>query len=91
MFSSLIIGSLIGCVYGLFFVLQQKRAFSSKQLQKNSKQFIAALLLTVTRFVLLGGCLYYLLHSPSINFILILLSCMVTFWFIVLKQRGTLI
>ncbi len=86
MLSSILLGSVIGYIYWLLFVTQQRRAFFPGE--QNQKRFAISIFLAITRVAMLGGCMFYLLRSPSINLILVLISCMLTFWFIIIKYKG---
>lgn len=83
---SIALGLLIGIIYGLFFVTQQRRAFSLDQ-PTFTRHLITSLLLSTLRFTILAFCMVYILHSPSINPILILLSAPLAFWYIVRNKK----
>lgn len=83
---SIPLGLLIGIIYGLFFVTQQRRAFSFNQ-TTFTRHLATSLLLSMFRFTILAFCIVYILHSPTINPILILLSSTLAFWYIVRNKR----
>lgn len=66
----LVIGFLSGIVYGLFFVIQQKRAFSR----------LFCSFFSAVRIIILATIWFYLLPWNEINFILVVISFSVTFW-----------
>lgn len=83
--ASVIIGSIAGIVYGLSFVAQQKRVFSSPANQ--SKINTQALLFFLLRVLLLSIAGYYLLRLSSNQIILnILISFVISFWLTILKK-----
>lgn len=85
-FISIIIGISIGYFYGLSFVTQQKRAFFIQKFHRK-KQFIFSFCLSIGRLLLLCGFFGYLLHYPAIHSILLIVSFMGAFWFMVLNKR----
>jgi len=85
-FISVIIGISIGYFYGLSFVTQQKRAFFIQHFHRK-KQFILSFCLSIGRLLLLYVCFSYLLHYPAIHSILLVISFMGAFWFIVINKK----
>lgn len=81
-FGSLIIGSLLGFFYGLVFALQQRRVFSLAHL--GQKTIFTTFLFSGVRLTIFALSVFYVLHSPSINLILVILSFMVTAWYCIL-------
>ncbi len=82
---SLLIGSLIGLIYALSFVIQQKKVFLANT--NNTKHtFSIYSFYGILRLIVLGLCFYYILQTEAINFILMILSCLITFWLIVLVK-----
>jgi hypothetical protein len=84
---SIALGSLIGILYGLSFVNQQKRALSIKH-TTFTRHLISAIVLSSARCTIFALCIVYILHSPSINPILILLSFALTLWYIVRNKKA---
>ena len=85
-FISIIIGISVGYFYGLSFVIQQRKSFFIQQFHRR-RQFIFSFCLSIGRLLLLCGCFGYLLHSPAIHSILLVVSFMGAFWFIVLNKK----
>lgn len=83
---SLLIGCLLGLVYGLFFVIQQRRVFLDSTLI-NHKVALLTILLSTTRLAFFGISLFYILHLRSINLILMLLSFFTTVLCIITNKR----
>jgi hypothetical protein len=84
---SLIIGCSIGLVYGLSFALQQRRVFLDHTTSPKSSILIALFLLSF-RLIFFALTLLYILHLPSINLILILMSFIVTVWYCITHKRA---
>lgn len=85
--TSLAFGIALGFVYGLFFVLQQKRAFSSSIIVHNRYKFIIATLFFFSmRIMIFIVSLFYILHSSSINLILVLMSFVITVLIVILSK-----
>jgi len=77
-------GSGIGIVYGLFFVLAQRRVF-----QANTPVHPALPVLnTLFRLLLLTITLAILLRIPSLDPAIVLGSMLVTFWLVILKHKA---
>ncbi len=81
------IGIFTGLMYGLSFVLQQRRVF--RVTASEQPNLLVVSLLSIVRFSILATLWYYLLRWPSIDFILVLMFFLVTFWLIILKKRPT--
>ncbi len=86
-FISIIFGISMGYFYGLSFVMQQKRVFFISQ-RHHKKQFILSFCFSVGRLLLLFGCLSFLLHYSAIHSILLGISFMGAFWFIILNKKA---
>lgn len=85
---ALLSGIVGGILYGLLFVGQKKiLMFASANPHQQTRQKISSLLLTMLRIILLGMAWYFLLRSPAIPFILILVSFLAGFWLIIIKQK----
>lgn len=81
---SLLVGILIGFVYGYSFVLQQKSIFSV-----NAKPLIASLL-SIVRVIILGITFTISLRTTQINPILVAVTSIVIFWIIILIKKASL-
>jgi len=79
---SIALGLLIGTLYGLFFVIQQRRALVFNR-STFTNHLIISVLFSFIRFALFALCMVYILHSSSINLILVLISFILAFWYIV--------
>lgn len=77
---SVIGGSVAGIVYGLFFAYMQRRVFFSA----NAANPLHLFLLMFARLALGGILICYLLLSPIINPILVLVSFLGAFWLTIL-------
>jgi uncharacterized membrane protein len=87
---SIALGLLIGTLYGLFFVTQQRRALSFDP-TNFTRHLITSIMLSSLRLLILSLCILYILHSSIINLILVLISFILAFGYIVntkLKQRN---
>ncbi|HSW73636.1 MAG TPA: hypothetical protein VLG71_00610 [Candidatus Limnocylindria bacterium] len=84
--TSLIAGIISGLLYGLFFVIQRKRALALTATTL-SKIMIITTLLSALRIVILCGAWYLLLLSTPINFIILGTSFLGAFWLIVLLTQ----
>jgi len=82
--TSIITGLTIGLLYGLFFVFSRRRVFVSGDY--STRGFIFSSLSSCLRLVVLAAIFFYLLRLNSINFIILLQSFLIMFWFVVLKQ-----
>lgn len=65
----------IGIMYAILFIVQHKMLFSRPKLKH-----AIVIGMTLIRLMILGLCLYLLLHSPLTNRILTLVSFTSTFW-----------
>ncbi len=81
---SLILGLSIGTVYGLFFITQQRRALSLER-TSFAHHLMKSVIFSVARLTILAVAMVYILHSSSINPILVLISCVLAFWFVMRK------
>jgi len=70
---SIILGLSLGTLYGLFFVLQQRRALSLDR-ASFAQHMIKAIFFSMMRFTLCALGVIYVLHSSSINLILVIIS-----------------
>ena len=78
---SLILGSFIGFLYGLFFVIQQRRVFFN-----GKKTLFTTLLFSNLRLIFFALSVFYILHLPSINLILVLISFILTTWYYIFSK-----
>ncbi len=85
---TILIGFSSGILYGLLFVAQKSR-FPAPSATATQLWFyrITAILVSILRITLLMTMAYYLLRSPTIPFILILLSFLAGFWFLVVNKK----
>lgn len=86
-FISIGLGAVVGYCYGLFFITKQKKAFFIQQFHNKKRQFISFFCFSVGRFLLLCFFLGYVLRSSMIHSILLLISFIGAFWFIILKKK----
>mgnify|MGYP003985325293 CR=1 FL=1 len=88
--ASFFAGIFLGLLYGLSFVVQKKRAllFFKKNIS-NRAVFIKSFGFFALRIILLALILYYLLLSAWINFIMLALGFMVSFWTIILIKKAS--
>jgi len=75
--TSLLIGSVIGIAYGLFFLYTREGR-------------VLSFAWTIIRFGLIGIFFFYLLRLPVIHFIILLPSFLIMFWLTVLNRKATL-
>lgn len=81
---SLITGFGVGALYGLFFLLQARRRVSPPTERYYPSPFTYALLRMITLCLLW----FFLLRSPSINLILVLVSFLTAFWLVILNDKA---
>jgi hypothetical protein len=90
MIISIALGLLIGTLYGLFFVTQQRRALSFDH-TTFTRHLSTSVMLSSLRLIILSLSVLYILHSSVINLILVLTSFVLAFGYVVntkLKQRS---
>ena len=89
---SVITGFISGLLYGLFFLLQRRRAFSFSVADGSSDRFIVlkAVLLAVARILFLTLFLAYLLRYYKINGISFIISFFCAFWLVIINTRTLL-
>lgn len=89
---SAFIGLLLGYIYGLFFLFHIRRVLLVKAPSPSDKNITKASLISFTsaiaRMVILAVIAWLLLRIPSINFVLVLLSFLVTFWLVILNYKA---
>ncbi len=90
---SLIIGFSIGIIYGLFFLLNGKKRVliptqDSHNPRSHKRHYLSFLLSSCMRITTLIILWYFLLRSPTIHFILVLVSFITAFWLVILKDRA---
>jgi hypothetical protein len=82
--TSILLGSLIGLIYGLFFLTEKRRAFFTSthpSILASSK--IKRILFACARIFLFASILVYVLRSLQIQFILVLIFFFITFWLVI--------
>jgi hypothetical protein len=83
------IGITAGIIYGLFFLFQRRRALLLEHTHRSqTKTFLANFFLSTARLLLLTLFLYYVLLSPTINFILLISCFLGAFWLIILTKKA---
>ncbi len=83
-----LIGMSAGLFYGLLFITQKRRLFFTNNTQRPIWHHrLTSILLSVLRVALLAAGWYYILRSPTIPFILILVSFLAGFWLIITKMK----
>lgn len=88
-FLSAVLGLLLGSFHGLSFLLTRRRVFSSEGAHKRNLR-IASLSSSILRLLFLAILFFYLLRSPSIHFILLIIGFFIAFWSLILMQRALL-
>lgn len=88
---SAFVGLILGFIYGLFFLFGMRRVLllenttSDPHLKKTSLiSFVSA----ISRITILAVIAWLLLRIPSINFVMVLLSFLVTFWLVILNYKA---
>lgn len=82
----------MGVVYAFFFIMHAKRkietsdATSDKKLAR--KQYRISLLITLLRIIILIVLWSYILRSPSIHFILVLVAFIAAFWYVIISMKA---
>jgi hypothetical protein len=76
--NSIAAGSFLGFLYALLFVYAQKGVPS----------FVTHIFFTAVRFILLIIAGFYLFISPSIHPVILVISFLVAFWLVILKQKA---
>jgi dipeptide/tripeptide permease len=91
--SSIAIGSIIGIVYGHFF-MHQKRKILMMHEHDNAvptlKKTMMRNILSMVRLAILAIVWLFILRWESIQFILVVPCFIITFWLILLKQKARL-
>ncbi len=77
------LGTFIGLIYSVSFIAQQWTILHANSLMRG-------ILLFCVRVILLLAVVYYLLHSPTRDSILVLASFIMTFWVILLLKKARL-
>ena len=82
-------GLITGIVYGFSFLTQDLSLSSAdtqpKKLRK--EKFISFFLMATLRILFIIFLWYYVLRSPSLNIILVLVSFLAGFWTVVIKKK----
>lgn len=82
---NILFGSSTGLIYGLSFVIHQRRVFGIALSQRiRNSSYLFSLLRTGILF-LFG---YYLLHLSAIDSILVVVSFVMAFWLVVLNKKA---
>ncbi len=84
---SVVIGIIIGIIYGLSFLIQRKKALSIYESIDLKRFYLTTIILNIIRIVCLFLLFYFIFPSKSINFIIVMLSFIVTFWITILKKE----
>lgn len=90
MLLSILIGTLIGFIYGLSFLGQRKKALSHYSKLESidiSKIHAKIFLLSILRIVCLLFFIFYLLRLKSTNLIIVLIFFLLAFWLVILKDE----
>jgi len=85
---SILIGSVTGFAYGLFFVHSQKRALSLQTYSSASKTISLSIGNSLVRYAILGICGFYLLRLTLIHFILLIIAFVITFWLAIFNKKA---
>ncbi|MCX5924868.1 MAG: hypothetical protein NT124_01030 [Candidatus Dependentiae bacterium] len=85
---TILIGSVTGFAYGLFFVHTQKRALSLQTYSSVSKSITHFIGNSLVRYALLGICGFYLLRLAIIHFILLIIAFVITFWLAIFNKKA---
>lgn len=86
MLTSILTGSLIGLIYGLFFWHEKRRALSITEYnEKKLRNFF--ILKFSLRLLFIIIFFLFLLLLKTFNPILVLISMLVTFWLVLLKKE----
>ena len=91
---SFVIGLTLGFIYGFSFVVQKRKALPLflKKFKLNHPEyaiFIKSISFFILRIAFLGIILYYLLPIEWINFILVVLGFLISFWAVILKVKAS--
>lgn len=82
---SVAIGLIIGYIYALSFVTQQKKVFAYRN---GWSLGLSTVFFIIFRIVLLGLIGFYLLHYSAINLILVMSVFLITFWLIIITKKA---
>jgi len=90
-FISIAIGLSAGIIYGFSFFAQgfdppKKQEKTSKDIRK--RRFTSFFLFAFLRILLIGCLWYFVLRSSSTSIILVLLSFLASFWFVLIKKKA---
>lgn len=88
---SIFVGIAAGTLHGFAFFQRNltpstSQGKSFKELRK--RQFVASFLFAFVKITLIAALLFYILHTESMNIILVMLSFLISFWFVILSKRG---
>jgi hypothetical protein len=84
MLFTVLLGILLGILYAVSFVTQQRRLF-----RVSTKKYPTIPVLIIIRIMLIGIFSYYLLHLPSTRHILIATIAFIAgFWLVILSKRA---
>jgi hypothetical protein len=87
---SLLVGAAAGTIYGFSFMPQgldfvPPEKIVLKEIRK--KTFVSFFFFSTLRILLIGTLLYYILHTRTLNIILVVLAFLISFWFIIIKKN----
>ena len=87
---SLIVGCFIGLFYGHVFLIQRRRVFSfdHTKIPSTGILMLRSGAVTFVRIIGLALIWYGILLTPTINFILVILSFCGTFWWMILNKKA---
>lgn len=88
---SLVVGIAAGIMYGFSLIAQNINFFPKNNplfIKGKQKTFISFFLISIVRIFLIGLLLYYILHTQTLNIILVMLAFLITFWFIIIKKKA---
>ena len=83
---SVAVGALSGLLYGLSFLNSRKKAFLIYQTSVN-KFHLNSTLISAIRILGLGALFYYTLKFKHINFLIVVLTFLISFWLTILKKE----
>lgn len=89
---SIIVGAVLGAMYGLSFLQHKRRVLSTyttKRASATSYRFLT-IIFALFRLGLFATLLIFVLHSKTIQIILTLSCFIIVFWLTILKGKATL-
>ena len=88
---SLALGAVAGIIYGISFMPKGFNFVPHEQsnIKKvRQKTFVTFFFFSALRILLIGSLLYYILHTGTLNIILVVLAFLTSFWFIIIKKKA---